>query len=98
MLKKANIKKNNQVKLTFVLPMDPSGRKVSVVGDFNHWDPQANPLIKRNNGTMSSAVTLDPGQRVRFRYFAADGEWFNDEHADAYEPGEHGAENCIAIV
>jgi hypothetical protein len=52
-------------------------------------------LIKRINGTMSTSITLDPGQKVRFRYYSEDGAWFNDEAADRYEVGEHGAENCV---
>lgn len=98
MVKKESLKRTNQVKLTFVLPLNADGRKVSVVGDFNRWDPTANPLVKRNNGTMSSSVTLASGQKVRFRYFAADGEWFNDEQADAYEASVHGSDNCVAVV
>jgi hypothetical protein len=56
------------------------------------------PMGKRSNGTLSASVALDKGQRVRFRYFAASGEWFNDEGADAYEPGEFGAENGILLI
>ena len=97
MIKRELLKKSNQMKLTFVQPYD-GGIKVSVVGDFNNWDPKANPLIKRTNGTASSSITLDPNQRVRFRYYRGDGVWFNDEAADAYEPGEHGDENSVVII
>jgi 1,4-alpha-glucan branching enzyme len=98
MIKKEAVKNSEQVKITFVLP--PNGRRarISVLGDFNNWDPASNPLIKRNNGTFSTSVTLPVGQRIRFRYYSADGEWFNDEGADGYEPGEYGAENCVVVV
>jgi 1,4-alpha-glucan branching enzyme len=98
MIKKEAIKNSDQVKLTFVLPNDARRARVSVLGDFNDWDPAANPLLKRNNGTMSTSVTLPAGQRVRFRYFSTAGEWFNDTSADAYEPGEYGADNCIVVI
>jgi 1,4-alpha-glucan branching enzyme len=98
MIKKEPLKNSDQVKLTFVLPSSERRARISVLGDFNNWDPAAHPLIKRNNGTMSTSVTLPAGQRVRFRYFSATGEWFNDESADAYEPGEYGAENCIVVI
>lgn len=98
MIKRELLKKSNQTKLTFVLPYDSAQAKISVVGDFNNWDPKANPLIKRTNGTASSSVTLEPNQRVRFRYFSADGKWFNDEAADLYEPGEHGEPNSVVII
>jgi 1,4-alpha-glucan branching enzyme len=98
MIKKEAVKKTNQVKLSFVLPADSTRPRISVVGDFNQWDPDAHPMAKRNNGTVSASVLLDPGQRVRFRYYIPPGEWFNDETADAYEPGDFGAANCVVIV
>jgi hypothetical protein len=43
-------------------------------------------------------VVLEPGNRYRFRYFGADGVWFNDDAADAYEMGEHGSEDCVLVL
>lgn len=97
MIKRQDLK-NDKVKVTFVLPHEDELSPVSVVGDFNAWDPQSNKLVKRNNGTRSTSVTLDAGQKVRFRYFSDDGQWFNDDAADAYETGEHGAENCVIFT
>lgn len=98
MIKREVLKNANEVKLTFVLPYDNSKPRVAVLGDFNQWDPAATPLVKRNNGTASVSVILPAGQRVRFRYWAESGDWFNDEAADGYEPGEYGAENCVVSI
>ncbi|MCL4863408.1 MAG: isoamylase early set domain-containing protein [Caldilineaceae bacterium] len=98
MIKKELVKSSGKVKLTFVLPADSARPQVAVVGDFNGWDPNANPLRKRNNGTMTALVTVEPGQSLQFRYCTPDGEWFNDEAADAYAVGDHGAENCVVVV
>jgi 1,4-alpha-glucan branching enzyme len=98
MIKRELLKNSNQVKLTFVLPLDRSLPRTSVVGDFNQWDPTATPLLKRSNGTASAAVTVPVGQRVRFRYYTTDGRWFNDETADAYERGDYGAEDCVVLL
>jgi len=38
------------------------------------------------------------GKRIRFRYVTQDNQWFNDETADAYEPSEHGSENCVVEI
>jgi 1,4-alpha-glucan branching enzyme len=95
MLKRETIKNSDQVKVTFVIPHDPSQPRVSVVGDFNDWDPAATPLVKRANNTRSASVNLDPNKRYAFRYYTAEGHWFNDDSADAFEPSEHGSENCI---
>jgi len=86
--------KGDQVKVTFVLPVDGSS-KVGVAGEFNDWDPSATVLRKRGD-SRSASVTLGAGQRYAFRYVdvAAD-RWFNDDGADAYERNEFGEENSI---
>lgn len=96
MLKRQNIAKSNQVKVTFVVPVDKPN--TAVVGTFNNWDPTAHPLKKRANGTRSAALVLDRGKRHLFRYYSEDGVWFNDEAADAYEQGEFGCENCVLLT
>ncbi len=97
MLKREILKKEGQVKVTFVIPHNPEQPRVWVVGDFNGWDPTATPLVKRANNTRSASVALKPG-RYAFRYYTADGEWFNDADADAFEVNEHGTHNAIVVV
>ncbi len=98
MIKREVLKASNQVKLTFIQPVNGTQTRMFVVGDFNQWNPQATPLIKRSNNTASASVVLPASQRVRFRYVTGQGVWFNDEKADAYEPGEHGEDNCLVII
>ena len=69
--------------------------KVSVVGDFNGWDPSANRFGKRSNKTFSTAITLDSGCRHSFRYITEDGRWVNDDDADAFETTPFGSLNCV---
>jgi 1,4-alpha-glucan branching enzyme len=98
MLKREISKDATQVRVTFIIPHLPNQPRVSVVGDFNNWDPNATPLIKRNNNTRSATVTLEAGKRYQFRYYDAGGQWFNDEQPDAFAPSEHGSENCVVIT
>ena len=67
------------VKLTFVVPEEVVDAPVSVVGDFNDWDPFAHPMRRRSNGTRSVGVTLPPGETVEFRYLADGGVWLVDD-------------------
>lgn len=90
--------KNDKVKVTFSLPYSEGQSPVAVVGDFNQWNETSHRLAKRSNGTCSVSVVLEPNQRYRFRYYSADGRWFNDEAADGYEVGEHASENCILLT
>ena len=73
--------RDGTVRVTFALPADEPCGAVSVVGDFNNWNPFAHPLRRRANGTRSAAVTVPGGTMLRFRYLAEGGIWFNDETA-----------------
>ena len=70
--------RGDAVKVTFALPSAEVDQPVSVLGDFNGWDPLAHPLKKRSNGTRSATIEVAPGQSLRFKYLAADGTWFCD--------------------
>jgi hypothetical protein len=67
------------VRVTFVLPDDQPAGAVSVVGDFNNWDPFAHPLRRRGNGTRSAVARVPAGSTLSFRYLAEGGYWFDDE-------------------
>jgi 1,4-alpha-glucan branching enzyme len=84
------------VKVTFVLPLEAIDQPVSVVGEFNDWDPFAHPLRKRSNGTRSVTVELEPGRHYRFKYLAADGSWLTDPDAEAVDNGLSGVDSMIA--
>ena len=73
--------------VTFVLPAEHPTGPVSVVGDFNGWQPGAHTLVERADGNRAVTVTLSTKDRVAFRYLAHGDYWFNDEHADAVEGG-----------
>ena len=79
MIKTTKPGRNGTVRVTFALPTDEPGGAVSVVGDFNGWDPFAHPLRRRANGTRSAAVTVQAGSVLRFRYLAEGGVWFDDD-------------------
>jgi len=83
LIKTAKVGRNGTVRVTFALPVDQSGGAVSVVGDFNDWDPYAHPLRPRGNGMRSAAVTVPAGSTLRFRYLAEGGVWFDDESVTA---------------
>jgi hypothetical protein len=69
------------VKVTFSIPLEWIDCAVAVVGDFNDWDPTANPLRKRGHVRRASVV-LDPGRAYAFRYLDARGRWYDDPGAD----------------
>ncbi len=82
MIKVAKPARSGEVRVTFVLPATEPAGAVSVVGDFNDWDPHAHPLRRRANGTRSAVVTIPAGATLHFRYLAEGGIWFDDETAE----------------
>ena len=83
MIKTARSARNGTVRVTFALPVGEPGGAVSVVGDFNDWNPLTHPLRRRANGMRSAVVTVPAGSTLHFRYLAEGGRWFDDDTAPA---------------
>ena len=79
MIKKTTPRQDGTVRVTFALPADEPDGAVSVVGNFNDWNPFAHPLRRRANRTRSAAVTVPAGSTLHFRYLAEGGRWFDDD-------------------
>lgn len=94
MIGTAPLEGREQLKVTFAVPADIVDGEVAVVGDFNGWDPSADPL-SRCDGWLRATLTVEPGRCYRFRYLAAGGRWFNDPEVGVYEPNGMGDDNSI---
>ncbi len=73
----------------------PDAKRVSVVGTFNGWDPDAHPLHSPDRqGVWSLSLPLSPG---RYRYlFVVDGvRWVTDPDAVASEADGFGGQNSV---
>ena len=68
---------------------------MSVVGDFNDWDPFVHPLKPRSNGTKSVSVTLPISQRFAFKYLDEHGQWLDDDGAHEYVDNGAGGVNSV---
>jgi len=74
----------------------PSARMVSVVGDFNSWDPEMHPMKKMKDGQWKAALLLPPGT---YEYqFYVDGIWQVDPNIPQRNPNAFGGENSILQV
>lgn len=83
----------SKVKVTFVVDCEQCDEPLSVVGDFNDWDPHKTPLKKRSNGTRSAAIELESGASYRFKYLGEGGNWFCDSTTECI--GEGGAADSM---
>ena len=93
MIKTTRPGRNGTVRVTFALPADEPDGAVSVVGNFNDWNPFAHPLRRRANRTRSAAVTVPAGSTLHFRYLAEGGVWFDDETVAV----QHGRDAVITV-
>ena len=69
-VKKQYLKSRDICKVTFRLPSiaAPKAGTVSVVGEFNAWDFNANPMKKLKSGDFTTTIELTPGRKYQFRY------------------------------
>ncbi len=98
MLKKSYSKTGNYCRVTFKLSADVEAETAVLVGDFNNWDTQAEPMRKLKDGSFSQVVSLEAGSSYRFRYLLDNERWENDWEADDYLPNEHGTDDSVVVV
>jgi 1,4-alpha-glucan branching enzyme len=98
MVKKEYTKTGRSCRVTFSLPLDIGAEKISLVGDFNDWDPETHPLKRGKNGSFKTTVSLKPGSTYRFRYLLDSQKWENDPQADGYAPNPYGGDDSLLEI
>jgi 1,4-alpha-glucan branching enzyme len=85
-------------RVTFRLPSEVDAEQVSLCGEFNVWDANANPMKQLKNGSFSVTVSLPAGQSYRYRYLLDGERWENDWDAESYVSNEFGGEDSVITV
>ncbi|WP_328929961.1 hypothetical protein OG429_38925 [Streptomyces sp. NBC_00190] len=73
--------RKDRTEVAFILPADTPPGQVSVVGDFNGWQPGVHNIAPRKDGKRAVTVERPSESAHSFRYLAAGDYWFNDESA-----------------
>lgn len=100
-IKKQYLKSKPVCKVTFTVPQDAVGEAeaISIVGDFNNWDLDANPMKKaKKDGTFSATITFDKDKEYQFRYLIDGRTWANEVGADKQISTPYDSENSVIIV
>jgi 1,4-alpha-glucan branching enzyme len=100
-LVKKPLKTKAVCKVTFRLPtgLANGASRVTLVGDFNDWNPGTLPLERLKSGEFKVTIDLDAGREYQFRYLIDGETWQNDDGADRYVPsGFAGTENSVVAV
>lgn len=93
-IKKQFLKSKPICKVTFTVPAKDAN-EVLVAGNWNNWNAKAEPLKKLKNGTFKGTVNLESGNSYEFKY-VVDGQWQNEEQADAFTWSEYAsADNSV---
>ena len=71
-------------------------KKVSLVGEFNNWNPDADPMQRDDNGTWTKTKKLSPGN-IEYKFWL-DGEWMQDPENLRTCPNCFGTQNNIVKV
>jgi hypothetical protein len=83
--------------VTFVLRA-PGATRVSVVGDFNHWDAEATPMAHGGSGDLW-VLSLRLPRGVHHYAFVLDGtEWRPDPAAPLAADDAFGGHNSVIVV
>ncbi len=97
-LTKKYLKTRPVCKVTFKLSRQEANaaQQVSLMGDFNQWNSESNPMKRLKDGSFSLTVDLPTDNSYHFRYLMDGQHWENDPAADALEPSPLGhAENSV---
>ncbi len=85
-IKKQFLKSKPECKVTFKFDkidgVEPE--VVKVIGDFNNWDTEVEPMKPLKSGAFSQTINLLSGSNIQFRYLVNNSLWLNDEQADGF--------------
>ena len=98
MLEKKFLKTKNVVKVTFHSPASIKAETVHLVGDFNEWNEQKNPMTKGKDGRFTLTLELQKDREYQFRYLVNATEWHNDWEADKYVPNPFSGDNSVVVT
>jgi 1,4-alpha-glucan branching enzyme len=74
----------------------PNAAKVSVVGDFNSWNPETHPLEKSFDGSWKGSIPIRHGHHMYA--FLVDGELLVDPRGQGVSRNEKGQRVSLLAV
>ncbi|NLI77994.1 MAG: glycoside hydrolase family 13 [Candidatus Riflebacteria bacterium] len=75
---------------------DPKATAVAVVGDFNDWNKDKNPL-KLEDGVWKGSMTLKPG-RHEYKFVVNNTDWITDPKSSETVADKYGGRSSILVA
>ncbi|MEZ4708590.1 MAG: isoamylase early set domain-containing protein [Caldilineaceae bacterium] len=94
MIRKSPSAQPHFVHVVFELPPSIWADRISLVGDFNDWNPNATPFVQARDGAWRVDLELPANRRFRF-YYLVDGRTRADLRADAWAAGPGRVANSV---
>ena len=100
MLKKDYSQTDGACQVTFArsVPPEVNAQTTCLCGEFNSWDTTSHPMERREDGSFSLTLALEPGLQYHFRYLLDGVRWENDWAADGYVPNPYGSDDSLVQV
>jgi 1,4-alpha-glucan branching enzyme len=77
----------------------PDAQKVSVVGDWNDWEPQANPLRDENgDGIWETKVRIPKEGEYQYQFLINGERWVPDPNAPIQVEDGFGGTNSVLDI
>jgi 1,4-alpha-glucan branching enzyme len=90
-----NDSNQNTKKIQFIIEA-VDAKKVSLVGEFNNWDPDADLMQIDKNGKWTKTKMLSPGN-IQYKFWV-DGQWIQDPENMRTCPNCFGTRNNVVKV
>jgi hypothetical protein len=76
---------------------DVKAKRISLVGDFNKWDPSVTPMVKSGTGLWSVIVPILPGRHT-YGFMVDDSVFTLDPRAQKARDPDLGTEGSVRMV
>jgi 1,4-alpha-glucan branching enzyme len=97
MAKKSYSNTGRLCRVTFELPDGIEANTASLVGEFNNWDSNATPMVRRKDGKFTVTVTLKPGE-YRYKFLINGERWELDNKAENNVGNPFGTHDSVIKV
>jgi 1,4-alpha-glucan branching enzyme len=74
----------------------PGAKNVSVIGDFNNWEPNANPMKRQPDGAWTTQLNLSHGHHQYL--FCVDGQTQLDPRAQGIARNQEGERVSLIAI
>ncbi|HLX64517.1 MAG TPA: diguanylate cyclase [Planctomycetota bacterium] len=88
---------NTRAPFRFTPKPADSVQKVSVIGEFNDWKGDADPMARNERGAFELAIPLVPG-RYHYKLLLDGKEYLPDPECETHEPDGYGGMNSVVTV